>query len=124
MKIYDSEFREITDYRPDDGWLQEKERVIRHDAVEGKPEQGHWETVKEYPETGGADVAWVVDVPGVQAQEAREETERYLLFTPWTAEELAQIEADRRKPSEAERIRELEEALEMLLARDTGGASA
>ena len=86
------------------------------DAVE---EQGHWETIAEYPETGGKDVRWFVDVPGVEAQAAREETEIYWLYIPYTEEELAQMEAARNKPSAEERVQEMEEALELLLSGAT-----
>lgn len=60
-------------------------------------EQGHWETVAEYPETGGKDVQWVVDAPGVEAREAWDEEETYWLYIPYTEEELAQMEADRNR---------------------------
>lgn len=107
MKIYNADFQEIADYQPDQGRLSEQTRVIHHDAVEGVAEQGHWETVAEYPETGGKDVAWVVDVPGVKAQEAWDETERYLLFTPFTAEELEQMAQDAQKPTAEELLEAL-----------------
>lgn len=77
------------DYDPKKGRLETKTRTIHHDAVEGIEEQGHWVTIAEYPETGGSDVEWVIDVAGAEAQEAWDEEETYWLYIPYTEEELA-----------------------------------
>ena len=119
MDIYDEQGNPVTDYDPAKGRLEMQKRIHHHEAVEAEEEQGHWETVVEYPETGGRDVQWVVDVPGVEAREAWDEEETYWLYIPYTEEELAQMEADRNQPTPEERVKELEEALELLLSGTT-----
>ena len=119
MDMYDEQGNPVTDYDPAKGRLEIQKRIHHHEAVEAVEEQGHWETVAEYPETGGKDVQWVVDVPGVEAQEAWDEEETYWLYIPYTEEELAQMEADRNQPTPEERVKELEEALELLLSGAT-----
>ena len=119
MRIYDQEGNPVANFDPRQGRLEMQTRTIHHDAVEAVAEKGHWETVAEYPETGGKDVRWVVDVPGLQGQEAWEETETYWLYIPYTEEELAQMESALSKPSADDRVAELEEALELLLSGAT-----
>ena len=119
MDIYDEQGNPVTDYDPAKGRLEIQKRIHHHEAVEAVEEQGHWETVAEYPETGGRDVQWVVDVPEVEAWEAWDEEETYWLYIPYTEEELAQMEADRNQPTPEERVKELEEALELLLSGAT-----
>lgn len=119
MDMYDEQGNPVTDYDPAKGRLEMQKRIHHHEAVEAVEEQGHWETVAEYPETGGRDVQWVVDVPGVEAREAWDEEETYWLYIPYTEEELAQMEADRNQPTPEERVKELEEALELLLSGTT-----
>ena len=119
MDMYDEQGNPVTDYDPAKGRLEMQKRIHHHEAVEAMEEQGHWETVAEYPETGGKDVQWVVDVPGVEAREAWDEEETYWLYIPYTEEELAQMEADRNQPTPEERVKELEEALELLLSGAT-----
>ena len=119
MDMYDEQGNPVTDYDPAKGRLEMQKRMHHHEAVEAVEEQGHWETVAEYPETGGKDVQWVVDVPGVEAREAWDEEETYWLYIPYTEEELKQMEADRNQPTPEERVKELEEALELLLSGAT-----
>lgn len=119
MDMYDEQGNPVTDYDPAKGRLEMQKRMHHHEAVEAVEEQGHWETVAEYPETGGKDVVWVVDVPGVEARAAWDEEETYWLYIPYTEEELAQMEADRNQPTPEERVKELEEALELLLSGAT-----
>ena len=119
MDMYDEQGNPVTDYDPAKGRLEMQKRIHHHEAVEAVEEQGHWETVAEYPETGGKDVQWVVDAPGVEAREAWDEEETYWLYIPYTEEELAQMEADRNQPTPDERVKELEEALELLLSGAT-----
>ena len=119
MDMYDEQGNPVTDYDPAKGRLEMQKRIHHHEAVEAVEEQGHWETVAEYPETGGKDVQWVVDAPGVEAREAWDEEETYWLYIPYTEEELKQMEADRNQPTPEERVKELEEALELLLSGAT-----
>ena len=119
MDMYDEQGNPVTDFDPAKGRLEMQKRIHHHEAVEAVEEQGHWEIVAEYPETGGKDVQWVVEVPGVEAREAWDEEETYWLYIPYTEEELAQMEADRNQPTPEERVKELEEALELLLSGAT-----
>ena len=61
--------------------------IAHHEAIEAVEEQGHYETVAEYP-NGGKDVVWVVDVPAVEAREAYDEYEDIKVYIPYTEEEL------------------------------------
>lgn len=82
------------------GYLREDSLFIkRHEALEAAAEQGHYETVREYP-GGGKDVIWVVDTPAVEAREAYDEYEQILRYVPFT-----QMERNKR------RIQELKENL-------------
>lgn len=116
MRIFDENNVEIKNPDLFRGRLVEDKLLIaHHEATEFVEEQGHWETIAEYP-NGGKDIAWVVDVPGQEAAEAwdeYEEIERYILYTE---EELARIEEARNAPSPEQRIAELEEALALLLS--------
>lgn len=102
MRIVDQNGNEMhedaLDY--DRGYLVEDSLfVCHHDAVEAVEEQGHWETIAEYP-NGGKDVEWVVDVEVQQAAEAWDEYEDVLRFVLYTAEELAELEAERKRAEE------------------------
>lgn len=112
MDIYDGQGNPVTAYDPAKGRLEMQKRIHHHEAVEAVEEQGHWETVAEYPETGGKDVQWVVDVPGVKAQEAWDEEETYWLYIPYTEEELAQMEEAKNRPSVEELLEALMEGIE------------
>ena len=99
MNIYDENGDLVMDYDSKKGRLETKTRTIHHDAVEGVEEQGHWITIAEYPETGGSDVEWVIDVVGVEAKEAWDEEETYWLYIPYTEEELQKMEEEKNRPS-------------------------
>lgn len=88
MRTVDENGREITAHDPAKGYLVPAQLLIKHhEAVEAVEEIGHYETVAEYP-SGGKDLAWVVDTPGVDAQEAWDEFEEVLQFVPFTEQEL------------------------------------
>lgn len=107
MRILDTNDIEITSPDLHKGKLVlEKIFVANHPAVKEVAETGHYETVAEYP-NGGKDVAWVVDVPGVEAQEAWDEYEDIHRYVPYTEEELA----EQNKPTQEDRIAALEAAL-------------
>lgn len=112
MDIYDEQGNPIMDYDSSKGRLEVQKRIHHHEAVEAVEEQGHWETVAQYPETGGEDVQWVVEVPGVAAQEAWDEEEIYWLYIPYTEEELKQMEEAKNRPSAEELLAALMEGIE------------
>lgn len=82
---------ELTEYDLDLGHLENDTLVTHIEAVEEVPEQGHYVTLAEYPETGGKEVEWIVDVPKVEAVEEHDETEDILVYIPFTESELKQI---------------------------------
>ena len=91
MKIVDEKGVEISSFDEKLGSLQETQLfVCHHEATDQVEEVGHYETVAEYP-NGGKDVRWVVDIPGVEAQEAWDEYEPVLRFIPHSEEQLAEI---------------------------------
>ena len=90
MRIFDENNNLLETVDKSKGYLKrDRLFLLHHKATEAVAPQGHYETVKEYP-NGGKEVAWVVDVPGVKAKEAWDEYEDILRFVPYTASELAQ----------------------------------
>ena len=98
------------------GYLKDSTRTEHHEAVEGVQEIWHYETLAEYP-NGGKDVRKVVDVPGVEAQAAWNEEIPIQIYVSYTQEELDRIEAERNKPTDTERILQLESEKKLLTAQ-------
>ena len=96
------------------GRLVDQTKTISHAAIEGIEEQGHWETIAEYP-NGGKDIEWIVEAAGVEPMPAWDEEVIYSAFVPYTQEELAEMEQIRNQPTAEERIKELERTIEILL---------
>lgn len=122
IEVYDQQGNLLEEYDPALGRLEESTRIEHHPAIEGVEEKWHYETIAEYP-NGGKDVARVIDVEGVEAQDAWDETIPILVYVPYTQEELDAIEAEKNKPSLEEQVaalqesnRQLQEALELLLS--------
>lgn len=91
MRILDEQGNELETYDNTKGYLvNDKVLIARHEAVEAVEEQGHFETIAEYP-NGGKDVEWVVDKPGVEAAEAWDEYEDIYRYIPYTVDELAEM---------------------------------
>ena len=103
MRIFDeTKTNEISSPDLALGYLKpEKLFIAHHGAVAGVDEQGHYETVAEYP-NGGKDVEWVVDVQAVEAKEAYDEYEDIQVYVLYTEEELAEKEIDELKQKLAE----------------------
>lgn len=95
--IFDESGMPLEHCDPSLGRLEARQKIIRHEAVAGVAEEGHYETVTEYP-NGGKDVIWVVDVPGVEAREAYDEVVIFSAFIPYTQDILDAMEDDRNKP--------------------------
>lgn len=111
MRIFDEDGNLMDSYDDTKGRLVEDRLfVCHHEAIEAVEEQGHWETIAEYP-NGGKDVDWIVDVPGVEAQEAWDEYEDIYRYIPYTEEELAAIEEEKRKVEEEAELQERIRAL-------------
>ncbi len=126
MKINDSNGNPIEAPDLTKGYLKPETQTIHHDAVAGVKEVSHYEieTLPDgtpaiyYDADGrekGRDVRKVVDVPGVEAQEAYDEeveVQRYVLYT---AEELAAQEKARKETQKRqEALDKLPETLEAL----------
>lgn len=113
MEIYNENMELIENPDLSIGYLKPSTRTEHHEAVKGVKEVWHYETIAEYP-NGGKDVKKVVDVQGVQAQEAWDEEIPIQIYVPYTQEELDRIEEEKNKPTQEERIRQLEEQNAML----------
>lgn len=118
MRIFDEDGNLLESYDATKGRLVEARLfVCHHEAVEAVEEQGHWQTIAQYP-NGGKDVDWIIDVPAVEAKEAWDEYEDILRFIPYTEEELAEREAaeeEAYRNSAEYRVSELEVILNALL---------
>ena len=112
MKIIDDKTGlEIQNPDLTQGRLRSETEAVEHPAQEGVPELSHYETVAEYP-NGGRDVRKVIDREGVPAQDAWTEQvpiQRYILYT---AEELAEQEAERKKQEAKDKLLETVAALQ------------
>ena len=116
MKIYDENNVELVSPDLSLGYLvDDRIFIAHHEAVQAVAEEGHWETIAEYP-NGGKDVAWIVDIPEVEVKEAWDEYEDILRFVRYTAEELAHIEEEKNRPTHEQRITDLEEAFALMLS--------
>ena len=89
MRVFDeTKTIELKEYDLNKGYLKDEKLLIaHHEAVEAVEEQGHYETIAEYP-NGGKDVEWVVDIQAVEAKEAYDEYEDILIYVQYNAEEL------------------------------------
>lgn len=110
MEIYDENMERMENPDLTAGWLEEQVHTVHHAAVEAVEEIWHHEVIAEYP-NGGKDVARVIDVPGVEAQDAWDEEIPIQIYHPYTQEELDAIEAEKNKPTQEERIAALEAQL-------------
>lgn len=45
------------------GYLTQESKQVKHEWIVDSEEEGEWETIAEYPETGGKDVEWKVTKP-------------------------------------------------------------
>ena len=98
MKIYNETKTEILE-NPDLtlGYLTSDTLTKHIDYVAPVEEQGHYVTLREYPETGGKDVGWVVDVPEVKEVLEHDETEEIQVYHLYTQPELRQMELKNEK---------------------------
>lgn len=102
-EVYDQSGNLLSEYDLTLGRLESSTRTVHHEAVQGVEEKWHYETIREYP-NGGKDVKKVIDVPGVEAQEAWDEEIPIKIYVPYTQEELDAIEAKKNEPTQVDRI--------------------
>lgn len=82
------------------GYLRPESIIsIHHEAIEETKEVGHYEVIAEYP-NGGKDVAWIIDVPGIEAKEAWDEYEDIQRYILYTEEELVAKDAEKKAKEE------------------------
>ena len=109
-EIYNENMERIDNPDLSIGYLKPSTRIEHHAAIEGVEEVWHYETIAEYP-NGGKDIAKVVDIHGVEAQEARDEEIPIRIYVLYTQEQLDAMEAEKNKPTAEQRIAALEEQL-------------
>lgn len=98
------------------GYLTPSSRTVHHDAVNGVTEVWHYETIAEY-ENGGKDVEKVIDVPGVEAKPAWDEEIPIQIYHLYTQDEIDRMEEEKNKPSQEDRIAQLEIEKKLLTAQ-------
>lgn len=128
--VYDAEFNVVDNPDLEKGYVETREMNVSHKWIVDSEEEGHYEVIQEYP-NGGKDVEWVIDTPEVGHWETRNvdtddiiddykgpidndwahdivtnDTFQYLLYTPYTEEELEQIAKDN---AESERLAQIDE---------------
>lgn len=122
MRVFNQDkTQELKDYDLNLGHLELDTLIIHIEAVKGVKEQGHYEIVREYPETGGEDVEWVVDVPSIEAVEEHDETEEIYVYIPYTESELKDIKIQNYPSRVSELIRQkytIDDELAILRQRD------
>lgn len=102
MRILDENNIELTEEEAnlELGYLKPESIIsIHHEAIEEVKEVGHYEVIAEYP-NGGKDVAWIIDVPGIEAKEAWDEYEDIQRYVLYTEEELAARDTEKRVKEE------------------------
>ena len=106
MRILDENNIELTEEQInlELGYLRSESIIsIHHEAIEETKEVGHYEVIAEYP-NGGKDVAWIIDVPGVEAKEAWDEYEDIQRYILYTEEELAARDAEKKVKEEEAKL--------------------
>lgn len=116
VEIYNEAMEPIENPDLSLGYLTNSKRTVHHEAVDGVAEQFHYVTIAEY-ENGGKDVEKVIDVPGVEAKPAWDEEITIQIYHPYTQEELDKMEEEKNKPSQEDRIAQLESEKKLLTAQ-------
>lgn len=117
MKIIDEQGVELTE-APDLslGRLIDDVEIVHHDAVEEVKQESHFVTVETFA-NGSSIVDEVIDVPGVPAQPAWDETVPVQRYVRYTADELAEQEAERDRQTKMAQLPETVEQLQAENAR-------
>lgn len=115
-EIYNEDMEPIENPDLSLGYLTPSSRTVHHDAVNEVTEVWHYKTVAEY-QNGGKDVEKVIDVPGVEAQPAWDEEIPIQIYHLYTQEELDRMEEEKNKPSQEDRIAQLETEKKLLTAQ-------
>ena len=88
IKVYNKDkTKELFKYDLDKGYLVDDELVINHIEVKGQEEEGHYETIAEY-ENGGKDVAWIIDKPYIEHEDAWKEVIPIKVYIEYSENEI------------------------------------
>ena len=123
MRVFnENKTEELKEYDLEKGYLKADKIFVKyHETIQAVEEQGHYETIAEYP-NGGKDVEWVVDIPAVEAKEAYDEYEDIEVYIPYTEQELLKRQQDKYENLVSKYIREkysINAELAILRQRDT-----
>lgn len=138
MNTFDNEMNYIESPDLDLGYLTTKTAKLIWNYILESAEEGHYETIQEYP-NGGKDVEWIVDVPEVGHWEAKYEDETLVdmkhydgdeqpdeswdhtveyttcwdckLYTLYTTEELEEIKKEKEKEQLLIQLGDLEQKM-------------
>ena len=138
MNVFDNEMNYIESPDLDLGYLTTKTAKLIWNYILESEEEGHYETIQEYP-NGGKDVEWIVDVPEVghwetkyedgtlvdmehydgeeQPDESWDHTVEYTthwdynLYTLYTSEELEEIKKEKEKEQLLIQLGDLEQKM-------------
>lgn len=109
MRVYDqTKSYELTVYDLEKGNIVADKLFIAHHPEQAEiPAVKHRE-VKRFP-NGGASAEWVIDVPAVPAKPSWDEYEDIMVYVPYTAEQLQEIERNNRISDIKARLSQLSE---------------
>lgn len=103
MDVYNkAKTKKLDTYDLKKGYLKNDTLTIHIDEVQAVEEQGHYETIAEYP-NGGKDVKYVIDVAGVEYQPAKDIEEPINVYIPYTKAELQQ-QANQKRIAELKQL--------------------
>lgn len=111
MKVYNKDKTKILEkYNLKKGYLVDDILVTHILAVEGRKEEGHYETISEYP-NGGKDVKWIVDIEAIEAIEEHDKTEKIQVYVPYTQEEIKAKQKEKEIENKNNKINEYKNLL-------------
>lgn len=91
MRVFNEDkTQELKEYDLNLGHLENDKLITHISAVQEQKEQGHYETIREYP-NGGKEVKYVIDIPKVEPVEEHDEVEDILVYIHYTETELRDI---------------------------------
>ena len=114
MEVYDVAGNRLNEYDLNNGKLTPSTKTVHHEAVAPVEEVSKWEE-KRYP-NGGISRRKIIEQEAIPGADAWDEKIAIYVYTPYTPEELEAIEAEKNKPTQEQRLSDVEEALQMLLS--------
>lgn len=109
MRVYDkTKSYELTVYDLEKGKLVSDKLFVAHHPEQAEIHEVKHREVKRFP-NGGASAEWVIDVPAVPAKPSWDEYEDIMVYVPYTAEQLQEIERNNRISDIKARLSQLSE---------------